>query len=58
MHWAAHGQTAARGWQEDVDSICIFQARWDGGDDTDPSVKPDDGYTGAGHCAGNDGLKA
>jgi len=31
--------------------ICIFQSRWDGGDDTDPTVKPDDEYKGAGHCA-------
>jgi hypothetical protein len=38
--------------------ICIFEGRWDGGDDSDPSYKPDDAYKGAGHCAGNDGLKA
>ena len=31
--------------------ICIFEGRWDGGDDSDPSVKPDDEYKGAGHCA-------
>jgi hypothetical protein len=34
--------------------ICIFQGQWDGGDDTDPSAKPDDAYTGAEHCAVND----
>jgi hypothetical protein len=33
--------------------ICMFQGRWDGGDDTDPSVKPDDEYKGAGQCAAN-----
>jgi len=31
--------------------ICIFEGRWDGGDDTDLSYKPDDAYKGAGHCA-------
>jgi len=35
----------------------MFQGRWDGGDDTDPTVKPDDAYRGAGHCAANDTRK-
>jgi len=38
--------------------ICLFQGRWDGGDDTDPSVKPDDAYTGAAQCAANDAPEA
>ena len=37
--------------------ICMFQGRWDGGDDTDPTVKPDDEYKGAGPCAANDASK-
>jgi len=28
--------------------ICLFQGRWDGGDDTDPSIKPDDAFKGGG----------
>jgi hypothetical protein len=35
--------------------ICIFRGRWDGGDDSDPSYKPDDAYEGAAHCAADDG---
>ena len=34
--------------------VCIFQGQWDGGDDTDPSVTPDDAFTGAGDCAAVD----
>ena len=34
--------------------ICMFQGRWDGGDDTDPTVKPDDAFKGAGQCAVDD----
>ena len=37
--------------------ICMFQGRWDGGDDTDPTVKPDDEYKEAGQCAANDAPK-
>jgi len=33
--------------------ICVFRGQWDGGDDSDPTFKPDDEYTGAGHCAAN-----
>jgi hypothetical protein len=34
--------------------ICIFEGRWDGGDDSDPTYKPDDAYKGTARCAAYD----
>jgi hypothetical protein len=31
--------------------MCFFEGRWDGGDDSDPSYKPDDRFTSWGRCA-------
>jgi hypothetical protein len=31
--------------------ICLFGGQWDGGDDSDPSYRPDDRFTAWGRCA-------